>query len=67
MHTRDRITASTLRKMSHELAGTPVDEGLAASHVADIEALMAGVDELRKLPLKDVMPPLAFAPEEDLR
>lgn len=67
MHERSRISGETLRRISQELAGIPVDAALAESHVEDIEALMQGVDQLRKLPLKALAPPLVFLPEEDLK
>jgi hypothetical protein len=67
MHERSGISGETLRRISQELAGIPVDAALAQSHVEDIEALMQGVDRLRKLPLKALAPPLVFMPEEDVK
>jgi hypothetical protein len=67
MHRRTKITGETLKRVSEELAGIPVDAELARVHAETIESLMRGVDELRKLPLKELAPPLTFTPEEDLK
>lgn len=60
---REPVTASTLLALSRELSGLPVNAELAARHAATFEPLMAAIETLRKLPLKDLAPPLVFAPE----
>jgi len=67
MHRRSKIDAKTLRLISEELAGIPVGAKLAETHSEVIESLMQGVDQLRKLPLKELAPPLTFSPEEDVK
>lgn len=67
MHQRSKISPHTLREVSEELAGLPVSDSLAQIHAEAIESLMQGVDALRKLPLKNIVPPLTFTPEEDVR
>ena len=63
MHQRTPLTAETLAAVTEQLAGLPRDRSRTLDHVKDMEELMAGVDRLRKLPLKDIPPPLAFSPE----
>ncbi|TAM87416.1 MAG: hypothetical protein EPN41_07680 [Candidimonas sp.] len=67
MHRRTRVSAETLKRVSEQLAGIPVTSTLAEAHVDAIEALMRGVDDLRRLPLKELEPAVMFTPEEDLR
>lgn len=66
MHTRSKISGETLRRVSAELAGLPVNGEVAQRHAQALENLMASVDKLRELPLKDLTPPLVFLPEDDL-
>lgn len=63
MHQRTPLTAETLTAVTQQLAGLPRDRSRTSDHVKDMEELMAGVDRLRRLPLKDIPPPLSFAPE----
>lgn len=67
MHNRSKVEPELLRGVSQQLAGIPVTLELAEAHVEILEPLMRGIDELRKLPLKEIVPPLAFMPEEDLK
>ena len=59
------IQAETLQRISSELAGIPVSLDLAKEHALAIEGFMKDVEKLRALPIKEIVPPLAFTPEED--
>jgi hypothetical protein len=67
MSRRVPVKASTLQQVAAELAGVPIGSDLATEHAAVIENFMRDVEKLRALPIKDIVPPLIFIPEEDKR
>lgn len=67
MSKRVPVKATTLQQVAAELAGVPISSELAAEHVTVIENFMRDVEKLRALPIKNIVPPLTFTPEEDKR
>ncbi|WNZ24134.1 hypothetical protein HJG54_15555 [Leptolyngbya sp. NK1-12] len=61
------VQANTLQSIASELIGVPISADLATEHVAVIENFMRDVEKLRALPIKEIVPPLVFIPEEDKR
>ena len=62
---RQIVTTETIESVSSQLAGLPITPALAAKRAVIVEALMTRVETLRSLPIKELAPPLTFAPEED--
>lgn len=67
MSERLPVQSTTLQRIASELVGVPISSDLAAEHVAVIEDFMRDVEKLRTLPIKNIVPPLIFIPEEDKR
>ncbi|ODU05303.1 MAG: hypothetical protein ABS81_08050 [Pseudonocardia sp. SCN 72-86] len=63
MHSRQEVEPETLKRIASQIAGIPISNKEAAEHALAVEAFMQEVDALRRLPLKDIAPPLVFAPE----
>ena len=58
---RKPVSGSLLIDLTDQIAATePLRQ--ADADAAEIEQLMVGVDALRKLPIKDIVPPLSFRP-----
>jgi hypothetical protein len=61
VNVREPVDASLLNSITNRLAGTePLKH--AQGDAEEIETLMKGVDALRRLPIKDIVPPLSFKP-----
>lgn len=67
MTTRKPVTAETIRGVAEQLAGSPLTPDQAKAQAEAWEPLMAMIATLRDLPLKDIEPPIYFAPVEDER
>lgn len=67
MSERVPIEATTLQRIASELVGVPISSDLATEHITIVENFMRDVEKLRALPIKDIVPPLVFVPEEDKR
>lgn len=61
----EAVGSSTLKDMAAELAGRPITPAVADEHAVVVAELMTQIRALRELPIKELPPPLAFAPEED--
>lgn len=55
----------TLGNMARDIARVPIDETGIESHAPGMAALVAEIDRLRALPLKDCEPSLVFRPMEE--
>jgi hypothetical protein len=60
------ISADTCMAMAKELSGIEIDGAKAEIHASLLADIQKQIAELRKLPIKDIAPPLFFKPEEDL-
>jgi hypothetical protein len=60
------ISAAMVEAMAIELANMPVGKDKAAIHAAILNEIMQQISDLRRLPIKDIAPPLIFSPEEDV-
>ena len=58
---RKPVNGSLLIDLTDRIAATEALQE-ADADAAEIEQLMVGVDALRKLPIKDIVPPLSFRP-----
>ena len=55
----------TLQNMARDIAHVAIDEAGIESHVPGMAALVAEIDRLRALPMKDCEPSLVFLPTEE--
>ena len=62
MSPRKTISASTIAAVAAENAGHPLDETRAQGYAEALEPILARLDELRSLPLKNVEPATIFVP-----
>ena len=62
MHNRKPINPETIKNLSTELTGLPVDDEKAQIHAEVFETLMKKIELLRSLPIKDIEPAVVFRP-----
>lgn len=55
----------TLENMARDIAHVAIDEAGTKGHAPGMAALVAEIDRLRALPLKDCEPSLVFLPTEE--
>lgn len=63
MPVRQPFTAATAAAVAAEVAGHPLDSARAATYAQIFEPILQAMDQLRRLPLKDIEPACVFAPE----
>ncbi|TDI57374.1 MAG: hypothetical protein E2O93_04825 [Alphaproteobacteria bacterium] len=63
MAERRKITAATVSAVAAEIAGHPLDDDRASAYADIYESILQAMDQLRKLPLKDIEPAVVFCPQ----
>ncbi len=63
MAERRKITAATVSAVAAEIAGHPLDDDRASAYAEAYEPILQAMDQLRKLPLKDIEPAVVFWPQ----
>ena len=62
---RKLASKQTIKSISDEIADLPVSPEAIHEHLAVLNALLEGIDQLRALPIKEIEPAIVFAPIED--
>jgi hypothetical protein len=55
----------TLKNVAQDIARVSIDDAGIKGHASGLAALVAEIDRLRALPLKDCEPSLVFLPTEE--
>jgi hypothetical protein len=63
MSRRSKLSAETVRSVSAENAGNPLNRERAAAAAEGLEPILQLIDGLRDLPLKNVEPAMIFQPQ----
>ncbi len=63
MSKRRKLSAETVRSVSAENAGNPLNAERAAAGAEGLEPILQLIDGLREVPLKEIEPAMIFRPE----